>query len=447
MNNKLEEKTKEIEKGINKKVERIKVLPEPDAEISFQDWQKTIKDNFPDLLVPAEIIMSIITQILILDITNPFGIVLVGNPSSGKTIVINFFADLEDITYCSDKFTAASFVSNAANVKKEKLDKIDLLPRIRFKTFLVRDMATFFSKREEDLTESIGIMTRLLDGEGLSTDTGVHGQRSYKGDFLFMMVSASTPITNRVWKIMGTIGSRLFFYNIFSRDKSEKELARQLMDSTYKRKEEACRVATGNLIKTLWCRHQAGINWNKSEENENYLIIIARCANLLARLRGVIHTNRTEKSNGEDGNENYEFLEPIIEKPDRINQLLYNLGRGHAAASRRSSIDTQDLAIILEIALGSAPSPRPKLFKKLVETEGKLNTSEVKAALECSEPTALKQMRVLENLGICEITTASKTGEKEIRLKEEFQWFLNDEYKQIRGLLSEAKIVIDQPLF
>lgn len=190
---------------------RIARCPAPTVEVSFKDWQETIQSNFPDLLPAAETALSVITQFLIKDITNPFALVLVDVPSSGKTIAINFFDGIPELTYATDKFTPASFVSNAANIKKEKLADIDLLPRIQYRMLLIRDFATLFSKREEDLKEMLGTLTRVLDGEGLNTDTGVHGRRQYNGEYLFMMLAASTPVPQRVWKIMGNLGSRLFF--------------------------------------------------------------------------------------------------------------------------------------------------------------------------------------------------------------------------------------------
>ena len=166
---------------------RVTKIGKPKQEISIEQWRNTIKKHFPELLFSAEIGLSIIAQILIKDITNPFALVLVGMPSAGKTICLNFFSEIEHLTYASDKFTPASFVSNAVNRKKEDLKKIDLLPRLQYKMFLIRDLATLFSKRDDDLNECLGILTRVLDGEGLSTDGGVHGQRKYVGEYLFML--------------------------------------------------------------------------------------------------------------------------------------------------------------------------------------------------------------------------------------------------------------------
>ncbi|MCX6715675.1 MAG: bifunctional DNA primase/polymerase [Candidatus Taylorbacteria bacterium] len=188
---KREKSSKKNKEELTKPEPRVRIpkCPAPSRTVDFEEWAKIISANFPDLRFASEISLAVIAQFLIKDITNPFALVLVDVPSSGKTITINFFSDIPELTYSSDKFTPASFVSNSANVKKEKLGEIDLLPRIQYRMFLIRDMATLFAKRDEDLNELLGILTRVLDGEGLNTDSGVHGQREYNGEYLFMILA------------------------------------------------------------------------------------------------------------------------------------------------------------------------------------------------------------------------------------------------------------------
>src|SRR3989344_3026053 len=71
--------------------ERVQEIEPPPKLCSFENWREVILRFFPDLLFPAELVLSIVAQILIRDITNPFALVLVDVPSAGKTIVINFF--------------------------------------------------------------------------------------------------------------------------------------------------------------------------------------------------------------------------------------------------------------------------------------------------------------------------------------------------------------------
>lgn len=421
---------------------RIAKVPKPEKEISFIEWQKVIRKNFPDLLFHAEVASSMLAQILVKDITNPFALAFIGPPSSGKTIAINFFDDISELTCSTDKFTPASFVSHATNVKKEVLSTIDLLPRIRNKMMLVRDFAPLFGERDDDLLKSLGLLTRALDGEGLQTDSGVHGHRGYSGEYIFMLLGASPPIRPRVWKLMGTLGSRLLFLNMPSKNKSESELMEQLTDLAYKEKEKECRLVTKNFLHTLWDKYANGIIWNKKADDLKCLKAIVNCAKLLAKLRGVIELQK-ENINGEGDKDNREYKDDpeeyrhkkiYIEEPDRINQLLYNLARGHAVISGRNQIDEEDLKPVIEIVIDSAPQNRGKLFRALLENNGKMKSIEVEAVLRCSRPTAHREMETLRLLGITSVSDPKGNESQLIKLNKEFEWFLSDECKEIRKI-------------
>lgn len=388
--------------------------------------------NFPELLRPAEIAASVLCQLRINDIKNPFALVLVDVPSSGKTITLNFFSTLSDLVYTTDNFTPASFVSHAANIKRKDLEKIDLLPKIKGKVLIVRDLATIFGEREEDLLKNLGTLTRVLDGEGLELESGLHGKRGYKGDYCFMFLAGSTPIPPRVWKMSGNLGSRFFFCQIRSGDKDEDTLASQLVKDSWLNKQKLCQNATENFINSIWKEYSDGFAWNKSGDSPEYLKIISRCARLLSRLRAPINVWKERAS--DDEKDSYTHTEPVIEKPDRINQLLYNLARGHALLQGRHSVSEHDLSIVIDIALDSAPRTRANLFRLLVDSEGELLTNQVMATLKCSVTTAHKEMEALKVLDIVDLSDDhGATGqEKCIEVKDDLKWFLSTECKRIR---------------
>lgn len=406
---------------------RIEKCPAPEKTVSFDEWSNVVKANFPDLIFPAEVGLSVCAQTLIKDISNPFALVFIDVPSSGKTIVVNFFDDLPEITYSTDKFSAASFVSNAANVSKAELAQVDLLPRIQYRMFLIRDLAPLFAKRDEDLNESLGILTRVLDGEGLNTDSGVHGHRGYRGDYFFTLLAASTPIQPHVWKVMGNLGSRLLFLGVNSRNKDEGELANQLVDVAYKEKEKACREATRDLLYSLWGQYPAGVEWDKKADPQAVRAIITRCAMLLARLRGVVNVWQDDFMSTD-----YKFGTPLVEKPDRLNQQFYNLARGHALVSGRTQLSMDDVRPIVELCIDGAPTARARVFRLLIDRGGSLRTSEVEKALNCSKPTALKEMKTMQILGICTYSELTMGQEYEITLIDDLAWFLGAEFQEMR---------------
>jgi hypothetical protein len=367
-------------------------------------------------------------QLLLNDVANPFALALVDVPSSGKTITLNFF-DAPELTYTTDNFSPASFVSHASNVKREELEKVDLLPRIRFRTLIVRDLAPIFGAKEDELLKTMGILTRVLDGEGLETDSGVHGKRGYTGDWLFMLLAGTTPIPPRVFKVMGTLGSRLFFLALHPNTKSHDELIAQNKGTGRREKERACREATISFLRTLWAKNPGGVEWNKNGDPDECLRVIARSAELLAALRGAIQVWPTDNEGG------VSHSVPTIEQPDRINCLLYNLARGHALICGRPQVTTADSAPVLEVTFDSAPSIRSKVFRGLLDHGGTLKTSQVETILRCSKPTALKEMEALAVLGIADKTEAAPEygrPEHELRLAEKFKWFASAECNALR---------------
>jgi hypothetical protein len=402
-------------------------IKSPETPMAFKQWQAVISANFPAYARPAEICASVVAQLLLNDVANPFALALVDVPASGKTITLNFFA-VPELAYTTDNFTPASFVSHASNVRREELAKVDLLPRIRYRTLIVRDLAPIFGVKEDELLKTMGILTRALDGEGLETDSGVHGKRGYKGDWLFMLLAGTTPIPPRVFKVMGTLGSRLFFLALHSNTKSHDELIAQNRGMARREKERACREATDLILRTLWAANPGGVEWNKGGDPEDCLRVIARCAELLAALRGAIQMWQSEH----DGSVSHNV--PVIEQPDRINCLLYNLARGHALLCGRTQLATADLAPVLEVTFDSAPTIRSKVFRGLLEQGGTLKTSHVEKLLRCSKPTALKEMEALAVLGVADKTEADPDygrPEHELRLAKKFEWFATDDCKAL----------------
>lgn len=425
----IKSKTKELKPKTN---ERFVALT-PKSKIEIDEWRGIIGDHFPDLLFPAEAGLSVIGQLLIEDIKNPFALVYVDVPSSGKTITLNFFSSAKDLIYTTDNFTPASFVSHSANRKEEDLEKNDMLPQIQYRTMIIRDLAPIFAKRDEDVQAMLGIMIRVLDGEGLETNSGLYGKRGYVGDFLFMLLSASTPIRPRIWKVMGNLGSRLFFLNIDGAEKDETTLANQLKDSC-RDKEILCREATEEFLKTLWNKYPKGVFWDKEKDDQNLMQTIARLAKILARLRSAI--NVWEEFSG---SKKYNHTQPITEMPDRLNQLLYNLVRGHALVCGRENIIEDDLKMALRVALDSAPPNRSKIFKHLMRKDGQLTTKDVMDILKCSRPTALKMMQEMTILEIVdtdgnlddESETYGGRPEQVITLKDKYEWFIGEECKKL----------------
>jgi hypothetical protein len=154
-------------------------------EISEQEWQAGVLERYqklknevdaklPSLWPGLEFILSNKSILNIKDCTLPFAGILLGSPSSLKTVGIELFRKWRQ-TYYTDNFSAKSFVSHSTAVTKEQLEEIDMLPKIKNKLFLTPELAPMFAAKDEDLLQILSIITRILDGHGYESDTGAHG--------------------------------------------------------------------------------------------------------------------------------------------------------------------------------------------------------------------------------------------------------------------------------
>lgn len=330
---------------------------------------------------------------------------------------------MEELVYPDDNFSPASFVSHAANVSRDKLGQIDLLPKIKDKALLVREMAPIFGKHEDQLLGNMSILTRIFDGEGYMSSSGVHSKRGYKGVFMFVFLGASTPIKPKIWKTMSTLGSRLFFINVNSKEKDVETLADQL-SNPYQNKVAECQNITADYVRSLWQKFPDGIEWEHDKTDRKFIIQISKIAKMLAKFRGNVSVWESDiPSNFGSKGKRMNNQVPEDEQPDRINQILYNFARGHAAANERDHINSADIKAALKIALESAPYHRTILFKALIRHNGRINADEVEELLRCSRPTALKEM---EFIVVLDLGWKTQSGDDPtiLYLKEEFDWLI-----------------------
>jgi len=421
----------------NKKIDKTVNIPllndeeyQEGLREAFSSFQTTVNLNFPGIWPAVEAVGSVYSLLYIKDVTLPFALFLLGDPSSKKSTVLALFEGLNRV-YKTDKFSPKSFVSQYGAMKKEDLLQVDLLPRIKNRLFITPELAPIFGATEDELRENMAIITRVMDGRGLLTDSGVHGQRGYSGDYNFMWAGAVVDIPYRAWKLMGNLGSRLYFFRVKGREIEEDEAINNLIGPTYLEKLEKCKEACERYFKWLVGR-EGPIEWNKEKDSVDVRKVIVRVARLLSRLRATV--NIWEKE-GIEGSE-YEYATPVIENPDRAENQLYNLARGHAFFMGRRQILEDDLPLIIYVALSSASKERVKLLEILLDNNGSISSSQLEKELGCSKSTALRVMKELFIIGLVdEIEIETKTKPiKGVRLKDELKWFLSDEFKELRSL-------------
>jgi hypothetical protein len=408
--------------------------------ISFDVWRQTIQANFPALWPYAEACASTIAVLQIQNV-QPLALVLQGVPSGGKTTTLDFFRNFP-LSHATDKFSPRAFVSHVAQKSEEELKKIDMLPRIKGKVLITPDLTTLFGAKAEDLAETFSILTRVLDGRGLKIDSGVYGSRGYEGDYMFSWIGASTPIPHKVWDLFGNLGARMYFMQILKSDHTNQDYIKALKEKNYRLKVNECNDATLRFLKGIW--QDERIEWNSKDDPDELIDKIVQLSKIVTRLRGKI--NVVVK----DGFARQEifFTEAIIEEPDRCITALYSMMRGHALLQGRRQITIDDLPVVLDVALSSAPWDRILAFACVLSTP-EINATQLEHNLRCSHGKALRTMQTLKLLDLVDLSSSTFEtfgGQQygyEMKLKREFKWFQSQEFKT---LWRQKTLYVDVPI-
>ena len=198
----------------------------------YENLYKIAEDNFPGLWASLEFELSVQKILNLKDCSLPFAGILLGPPGVLKTLGLGLFRKWKNVFY-TDKFSARAFVSHSTAVKREHLAEIDLLPKIRNKFFLTPELSPTFATKDDDLIETLGIITRILDGQGYESDTGAHGHRGYNGVYMFTWVGAAVDIPYKVHKYLGTLEPKLYFFRLPLSEKLDEEYIDQMNKDDY----------------------------------------------------------------------------------------------------------------------------------------------------------------------------------------------------------------------
>ena len=380
----------------------------------------------------AEAALSVIATLLINADGGVVSLVFMGASGSSKSTCLSLFdgKDLEAVFYNVDTFTPASFVSHSARASRSKLEEIDLLPRIRHKCLVVSDLAPTFSMREDRLREYIGILTRVLDGQGLMRHTGAHGRRGYEGDYRFAWLAATTPLPPRAWALMGQMGSRLLFLEAPEDFKPESAVRSLCSSVPFGKKTDNCRKSVGNLLKTMWDQHggYGAVKWDQTQDDVVAIEKAVLLAEFAAAARGRV--GRVGVGNGQR-----KPGKPLKEVPHRLAGLLATLARGHALLYGRSHVTMASLGLVMEVALCSMPGDRRAFLRAVLEAKGGvLEHGQAGRILEVGHSQISALGETLSLLGVVEMTP------KGFRLASQFERLLDSD---LQGVWREFKHVCE----
>ncbi len=407
-----------------------------------------------------EFCLSVKSILNIQDFTLPFMGVLIAAPSSMKTMIIQLFRKYPH-TFYTDSFTPSSLISHISTKSEQELQKVDMIPKMKDKLVLTPELAPIFTSKEDDLQKVMGIITRLLDGHGLENDSGSHGHRKY-GDTMFVWLGAAVEIPPRVWKILGSLGHKIYFLRPDLPKKTIKDLIEIAKNNNFSENNKEIEEALLDYLKTFDAALQIDnkikldgqivkVKWNEKIEGEQNksIVCIAQLANLLAHLRGTVYVTESKGKNYKRYSENngqqqqhlidvqdYDTDFPVIEDPSRAVTLLRNLAIGHAISQGRDSLNLTDIPIVIKVALSTTPLRIVKVLDLLLRKgfNGEVTTSQITHHLSISQPIATRTMRELGALGIVKISTVGnyENSEYKIKLNPEFEWFQSSEFLKLK---------------
>jgi hypothetical protein len=307
-----------------------------------------VNANLPECWAALEAALSTIAAAMLKDVDHCIGLILVAEPGGRKSTTLELLGREEPI-FLVHKFSPASFVSHNAAKTLAQLSNIDLLPMIKHKVIVIPELAPLFGQRYEDLVSDIAILTAVMDGKGYSSSSGVHGLRSYEGDYRFSMIAATTPLERRVWQALGKLSSRWIFYRLPEASTEYKSLSHNFVED-----KELCKIIVQVFIKDSW-KGYGTIAWNRTRDDELLGKQLNQSAVTISRWRGLVP--RQEYGAG--------YNPPVIEAPDRLRETLYALARGHALLYGRKQLTQDDVDFVVQMNNTNMPEDRLRVFKAL----------------------------------------------------------------------------------
>ena len=356
--------------------------------------------------------------------TKPLSLILEGTSGMGKTAVVQMLApkaepSLKDYIYRSDDFTAKAFVSHAASVSKEELSQIDLLPRLRNKILLTKELAPIFRGNEEKQTERFAVLISVLDGEGFISDSGMRGRRGYEEPITFNWIGATTPLSPKTHRIMSQLGTRFLFWEVPAIELTNAELLEYARSGKSNEGAIQCNTLVNHFLCDFFSLHPVGsVDPETISFPEPLLEELIRWAQLLVKGRAVIHRDQDLI------NRSVPVSAAQSEGPWRVVDYFKDLVRGHALIRGRIEVTDEDLALIAHIAVSSLPTHFRPVIRHLSQGADFVTSTECEALCRVSRPTARKILQELELLGIVDrVKGCPETNQPDsVQLADQFSW-------------------------
>jgi hypothetical protein len=391
---------------------------------AIQAVEEVVNRYYANLLASVKACLAVICSLAIGRRTKPLSLILEGPSGFGKTATVQMSFPLpkspaETYIYRSDKFTPKAFVTHAASVSLEELASMDLLPKLKDKVLITKELAPIFRGKVDELQANFSILISVLDGKGFTSDTGMRGQRGYQETILFNWIGATTPLPASTHRIMSQLGTRLLFYEVPATQPTEEQLLLFAETDNSADGEALCQQAVNEFIEQFFSQHPVGgVSPREFAIHKDLLLQLVRWAQLLVQARAEVRFDEMTEM-------------PISaappEAPFKVVTYFKDLARGHALVHGRTEVTEADLALVEHVATSSIPGHLRPIVRQL-RTHAAVTTKEAEALCEVSNVTARKYLHELALLDVCTLEKGARDVNRPdtVRLAAKYAWLNPD---------------------
>jgi hypothetical protein len=350
-------------------------------------------------------------------------LLFVGASGKGKSVSVNVLMpdrpETKKFLHRADDFTPPSFVSHVNNKKRTELDKIDLLPKVKDKTMLTKELSPLFRGDLKEMQKNFAVLTAVLDGKGYVRHSGAQGERGYTGEYLFHWIGATTPFPDHVYKLMAQLGNRIYFYEIISVDVKVDDLIAYAKQDNGDDHLKECQKAVNDFVEAHFQRYPLkSVDPSSVSIPDDALSELVRYANFISVGRAEVI-----------GDTFTGFIASEPEGAHRIILSLKMLARGSALADQRTEVTADDMPMLRHIAFSTIPLVRRKLIRALLLNGGTITSGDLSTAVKTSRPTAIDWMKELAATGIVDYCPGDQKTSTPVSmtLAPDWQWLLDGE--------------------
>ena len=375
-------------------------VEEPDEPVYWEDVEDIALAHFDQHTL--NMVEAVCANIVVLTFDNNAScpmLFLEGPSSSKKTTVLQMTeGTVGELVQRVDSITSASFVTHSTDQADDEVGENDLLPMLRHRVLSVREMSTFFSGDADSLREIWSTLASVADGDGFEKATGSQGLRGYSGDYRFAFQGATTPLGPVAWNVMGNIGGRVLFHEAKA-DHNVSVIKRSVYSDgiPFDQMLGECRKVVSGFLRTVWHQHadgyasvnwESGDDWIPEDEVQNATVLLAKL---------VSHSRTPANDYSSSGWK-------VSETEDywRVTDLIKQISRAAAFMRGSRRVEMKHMELATRVALSTMPAARRPYVRMLIdpETNEKMTTQDVMKYADVSKPTAIKYMRLMDQLGI-----------------------------------------------